>query len=86
MCSYYLNTKLSTFGNARKVVLCGLCNRYNRLLTVIHRSLYDLLKALKGLVVMSLQLELMANSLYINQVPTMWADKVQQKYNSISLT
>ncbi|XP_076467072.1 dynein axonemal heavy chain 1-like isoform X2 [Babylonia areolata] len=49
--------------------------RYNRLLGVIHQSLQDLLKALKGLVVMSQELENMANSLYNNMVPSMWADK-----------
>jgi len=51
--------------------------RYNRLLNVIIKSLRDLLKALKGLVVMSQQLEEMANSIFINQVPSMWAGKVR---------
>ncbi|XP_042305771.1 dynein axonemal heavy chain 1 isoform X2 [Sceloporus undulatus] len=49
--------------------------RYNRLLEVIAASLKDLLKALKGLVVMSSQLELMSNSLYNNSVPEMWNNK-----------
>ncbi|XP_059153506.1 dynein axonemal heavy chain 1-like [Physella acuta] len=49
--------------------------RYNRLLAVIHQSLQDLLKALKGLVVMSQKLEEMANSLFVNTVPAMWASK-----------
>uniref|UniRef100_A0A669QMH2 Dynein axonemal heavy chain 1 n=1 Tax=Phasianus colchicus TaxID=9054 RepID=A0A669QMH2_PHACC len=49
--------------------------RYNSLLEVIAQTLKDLLKALKGLVVMSSQLELMANSLYSNSVPTMWNTK-----------
>ncbi|NWU63519.1 DYH1 protein, partial [Pterocles burchelli] len=49
--------------------------RYNRLLEVIAQSLKDLLKALKGLVVMSSQLELMATSLYNNTVPEMWDTK-----------
>ncbi|XP_074644244.1 dynein axonemal heavy chain 1-like [Tubulanus polymorphus] len=49
--------------------------RYNRLLETIHNSLHDLLKALKGLVVMSEALENMANSLYNNMVPDMWAGK-----------
>ncbi|XP_019627755.1 PREDICTED: dynein heavy chain 1, axonemal-like [Branchiostoma belcheri] len=49
--------------------------RYNRLLNTVRQTLNDLLKALKGLVVMSGELEGMANSLYINQVPTMWAGK-----------
>ncbi|KAM4613811.1 dynein axonemal heavy chain 1 [Polymixia lowei] len=49
--------------------------RYNRLLVVISQSLSDIVKALKGLVVMSSQLELMANSLFINAVPDMWKAK-----------
>ena len=55
--------------------LCTLF-RYNSLLGVIRQSLSDLLKALKGLVVMSQQLEEMANSLFDNHVPAMWASKV----------
>ncbi|XP_050390512.1 dynein axonemal heavy chain 1 [Patella vulgata] len=49
--------------------------RYNRLLKTIHQSLHDLLKALKGLVVMSQELEKMANSLFNNVVPDMWSGK-----------
>jgi dynein heavy chain len=49
--------------------------RYNRLLAVIKQTLKDLLKALKGLVVMSQSLETMFNSLYNNSVPKLWADK-----------
>ncbi|KAK3096562.1 hypothetical protein FSP39_001310 [Pinctada imbricata] len=49
--------------------------RFNRLLTAIHQSLKDLLKALKGLVVMSQDLENMANSLFINAVPAIWSSK-----------
>ena len=37
-----------------------------------NRSLSDLLKALKGLVVMSSDLEAMGSSLYSNQVPAIW--------------
>ncbi|XP_052743009.1 dynein axonemal heavy chain 1-like [Bicyclus anynana] len=47
--------------------------RYNKLLAVISTSLRDLLKALKGLVVMSEALESMSNSLARNAVPTMWS-------------
>ena len=50
--------------------------RYNRLLSVIHQTLKDLLKALKGLVVMSESLETMFNSIYNNSVPELWAAKV----------
>ena len=49
--------------------------RYNRLLTVIKAELSEVLKALKGLVVMSASLEATCNSIYLNQVPTSWASK-----------
>uniref|UniRef100_A0A803TP24 Dynein axonemal heavy chain 1 n=1 Tax=Anolis carolinensis TaxID=28377 RepID=A0A803TP24_ANOCA len=49
--------------------------RYNRLLVAIAQSLKDLLKALKGLVVMSSELELMSTSLYNNIVPERWSSK-----------
>lgn len=50
--------------------------RYNRLLAAIKRSLADLLKAIKGLVVLSQELEAMMSSLYDNKVPGLWAGKV----------
>lgn len=49
--------------------------RYNRLLEVMIESLINVKKALKGLVVMSEDLEKVANSLYDNQVPKLWAEK-----------
>ncbi|XP_040015424.1 dynein heavy chain 1, axonemal [Xiphias gladius] len=49
--------------------------RFNKLLAVISQTLSDIVKALKGLVVMSSELELMANSLFNNMVPDMWKAK-----------
>lgn len=49
--------------------------RYNGLLNVIKRTLQDLLNALKGLVVMSEQLETVSNSLYNNRIPKLWQDQ-----------
>ncbi|NWV36400.1 DYH1 protein, partial [Grantiella picta] len=49
--------------------------RYNKLLEEVAQTLKDLLKALKGLVVMSSRLELMASSLYNNTVPELWNAK-----------
>nr|XP_033782541.1 dynein heavy chain 1, axonemal isoform X1 [Geotrypetes seraphini]XP_033782544.1 dynein heavy chain 1, axonemal isoform X1 [Geotrypetes seraphini]XP_033782545.1 dynein heavy chain 1, axonemal isoform X1 [Geotrypetes seraphini]XP_033782546.1 dynein heavy chain 1, axonemal isoform X1 [Geotrypetes seraphini]XP_033782547.1 dynein heavy chain 1, axonemal isoform X1 [Geotrypetes seraphini] len=49
--------------------------RYNRLLEVIAQTVQDLMKAIKGLVVMSSELELMSNSLYNNAVPELWKSK-----------
>ncbi|XP_053785531.1 dynein axonemal heavy chain 1 isoform X3 [Desmodus rotundus] len=58
--------------------------RYNRLLQVITQMLQDLLKALKGLVVMSSQLELMAASLYNNAVPELWNAKAYPSLKPLS--
>jgi dynein heavy chain len=48
--------------------------RYNDLLEIVQSMLEDLLKALKGLVVMSEQLELIAISLFNNKIPAYWLD------------
>ncbi|KAJ3073482.1 Dynein heavy chain 1, axonemal [Podochytrium sp. JEL0797] len=58
--------------------------RYNKLLGVIHQTIVELLKALKGLVVMSESLEKMCNSLFINQVPASWAAKAYPSLKSLS--
>merc|ERR1719345_211340 len=47
--------------------------RFNKLLNKIFSSLKDLRKAVKGLVVMSSELEVCANSLTDGLVPEMWA-------------
>ena len=65
-----------TYTESMNTVLVQEVIRYNRLLKVIHSSLQDLKKALKGLVVMSEALETMFNSIYNNEVPEMWAAKV----------
>ncbi|XP_071943674.1 dynein axonemal heavy chain 1-like isoform X2 [Antedon mediterranea] len=58
--------------------------RYNRLLVVIHKGLHDVLKALKGLVVMSEELETMSNQMFNNTVPTMWANKAYPSLKPLS--
>lgn len=47
----------------------------HRLMTIIRQSLQDLQKAIKGLVVMSMDLEDLANSLVIGKIPEMWAKR-----------
>ncbi|TPX33936.1 hypothetical protein SeMB42_g07413 [Synchytrium endobioticum] len=49
--------------------------RFNKLLVVIRESLQNVLKALHGLVVMSKELEEVANSLTVGRVPEMWANR-----------
>lgn len=59
--------------NSLSVVLGQEMDRFNRLSRTMATSLRELQKALKGLVVMSGELEAMYNSMLINQVPEMWA-------------
>ncbi len=49
--------------------------RYNRLLTVVRSTLVNLQKAIKGLVVMSLDLEEVFNSMLVGRQPAVWAAK-----------
>jgi dynein heavy chain len=47
-------------------VVCQEVIRYNKLLTAMESSLVNVKKAMKGLVVMSEELEALANSVYDN--------------------
>lgn len=49
--------------------------RYNRMLIIMQESLLNLKKGLKGLVVLSEELEKLSTSLFDNQVPALWAEK-----------
>lgn len=60
------------YDESMNTVLTQECIRYNKLIVAFNLTLSDLLKALKGLVVMSSELEEMAHALYSNQVPTLW--------------
>jgi dynein heavy chain len=60
------------YEDSMNTVLAQQTDMYNRLLGVVKRSLNDLLKAIKGIVVMSGELEEMANSMFDNLVPRMW--------------
>jgi dynein heavy chain len=64
-----------TYKESMNTVLTQEAVRYNKLIVEFNKSLADLLKALKGLVVMSSDLEAMFESLYSNQVPAIWAKK-----------
>ncbi|KAJ3192063.1 Dynein heavy chain 6, axonemal [Irineochytrium annulatum] len=58
--------------NSLSTVVCQEAVRFNRLLSVVKMSLENLVKALKGLVVMSSDLELVFKSLLNNEIPLSW--------------
>ena len=47
--------------------------RFNRLIEMVESTLKDVQKAIKGLVVMSAELEQMGNSMVIGKVPFLWS-------------
>ena len=49
--------------------------RFNNMLKVINSTLKNLLKAIKGIVAMSAELDAIGNSMFNNQVPALWASK-----------
>ncbi|XP_065685160.1 dynein axonemal heavy chain 1 isoform X1 [Hydra vulgaris] len=63
------------YEESMNTVLIQEITRYNKLLNAVKQSLKDLIKALKGVVVMSEELEMMSNSLFNNQVPSKWVVK-----------
>jgi len=62
----------TSYEESMNTVLFQECVRYNRLLVDMKISLVNVQKALKGEVVMSEELEKMANSIFDNMVPKMW--------------
>uniref|UniRef100_A0A7S4KKQ0 Dynein heavy chain n=1 Tax=Prymnesium polylepis TaxID=72548 RepID=A0A7S4KKQ0_9EUKA len=64
-----------SYGESMNTVLVQEAQRYVKLIQIYNSSLAELLKALKGLVVMSADLESMHNSLYTNAVPAIWTKK-----------
>ena len=57
------------YEDSMNTVLQQECIRYNKLLVVMKSTLSDVRKALKGLVVMSSELDALATNLFNNQVP-----------------
>ncbi|XP_067384444.1 dynein axonemal heavy chain 12 [Channa argus] len=63
------------YEESMNTVLVQEMERYNTLCSVIRVSLQNLLKAIKGLVVMDAELEAVAGSLIVGKVPEKWAKR-----------
>jgi Dynein heavy chain. len=59
-------------------------DRFNKLIKIMKKSLTDLQRAIKGLVVMSIQLEKMYNSFLNKKVPDLWADNAYPSLKPLS--
>jgi Dynein heavy chain C-terminal domain len=67
------DTRIAQKAEARLQVLAQEMVRYNRLIAVIHTSLTNIALALKGLLLMSAELEKACASIALGRVPALWA-------------
>jgi dynein heavy chain len=61
------------YSESMNTVLTQECIRFNKLIGRVKSSLKEVQRAIKGLVVMSAELEGMGNSMVVGKVPSMWS-------------
>jgi dynein heavy chain len=60
------------------------CEKFNKLLKIMEGSMKDLRKAVKGLIVMTAEIEGLGMSFYINEQPEMWIKKAPLSLKPLS--
>ncbi|DAZ96773.1 TPA: hypothetical protein N0F65_005771 [Lagenidium giganteum] len=73
-----------SYNESMNTVLAQEVERFNKLLAVMDSTLKLVQKGLKGLVVMSAELEAMGNALYDQKVPTIWESKAYPSLKPLS--
>ena len=66
------NTYPRKYDESMNTVLAQECGYYNKMIAVLVRTLPELRKAMKGLVVLSSELEAIANAMVVQRVPEPW--------------
>lgn len=72
------------YEESMNTVLQQECIRYNKLIVILLRTLPALLSALRGLIAMSSDLDAIAKSISINQVPKLWAEAAYPSMKPLS--
>lgn len=72
-CKQIMNKYPVVYEESMNTVLRQELIRFNRLTRVVRNSLINLRKAIKGIVVMSSQLEEVFNSMLVGRLPSVWA-------------
>lgn len=65
-------------------VLCQELIRFNNLLGLMRTSLLNVQKAVQGLVVMSSELEVLGNALFVNRIPALWKGRSYPSLKALS--
>ncbi|XP_038666815.1 dynein heavy chain 3, axonemal-like [Scyliorhinus canicula] len=68
-----MNKYPTKYSESMNTVLVQELLHFNHLISIIRTSLRDINKAIRGLILMSSQLEDMCNSMIVGKVPTMWS-------------
>ncbi|XP_078090943.1 dynein axonemal heavy chain 3-like [Mustelus asterias] len=70
-----MNKFPTKYGESMNTVLVQELLHFNRLISIIRSSLRDINKAIRGLILMSSQLEDMFSSIIVGKVPSLWSAK-----------